>query len=640
MADIFTNSQVHGHSMIQSIKQVVLFCLVIGALSAAAQDYSNRAIKITDKADELIRSRSFGEAVEMLKKAIDIDPSYPQPYLKLTTIYNLYQKKDSAAKYYNGALSVIPESRISQKMWANAARMNYATGNYQEGLNAANRLTAPDSLLKLSLQFAVQSITNGVELEQELLPEEINAFGMQYFPVLTVDESKIIYTKRDSNTPGSDEDIMISTRIGGSWIPSQSISQSINTPFNEGACTISADGRTLIFTACEGRKSVGSCDLYITYRNGNTWSSPQNLGETVNSKHWDSQPALSADGRTLYFSSNRPGGQGKRDLWVTKLSDEGWSEPINLGKPVNTALDETTPFIHVNGQSLFFSSDGHYGLGGLDLFVSQKGSPWSQPLNLGHPINTRNDEISLFINALGDFGYYAAENGAGRQSSSTKLIKFRMPSDSLLKSKASYVTGRVLDSETKQPIGASFNMINLVNENDSYTVNADSITGKYFLVLTEGNQYGVFIQRRNYLFEDLNFTTTENSILSPDTIDIYLTPIRSGATVALENIYFNVDSYNLNAKSKSELEELVSFIKNNPSLKFLIEGHTDNTGSDEYNIELSEKRALTVYQYLVDQGVHTSKLAYKGFGSTRPVASNNSDESRIKNRRINITVID
>ena len=638
MAYIFTDSQIHGHSLI--FRKTLAFTLLILFVSSIvnAQEFSKKAVKLTEKADALIKERNFTEAVELYKKAIETDPSFPTPYFKLTGVYTVYQQKDLAVEYYNKGIQATPQSKVSEKMWAAAAKMNYEAGNYEDGLSAINHLAQPDSLLKLSLEFAVKSQSSKVSLEKEELPEEINAFGMQYFPVLTVDESKIIYTKRDNAGPSSDEDIYISTKINGNWIPAQPISNSINTTFNEGACSISADGRMLIFTACEGRKSFGSCDLYVTYRNGNNWSNPENLGDSINSRYWDSQPALSADGRTLYFSSNRPGGIGKRDIWVSKKTENGWSTPKNLGRPVNTEKDETTPFIHVNGKALFFSSDGHYGLGGLDLFVSEKNDGWSLPVNLGVAVNSPNDEISLFINAAGSYGYYAIENSAGRRSSESVITKFKIPTDTLLTSKASYVTGRVLDKETGQVLGANFKMNNLQDPDDVYFVESDPISGKYFLVLTQGNQYGVFIEREGYLFENLSFTAGDNSILEPDTVDILLSPIREGESVVLQNIYFEVDSYNLDNRSLVELDDLVQFMKKNPKLKFLIEGHTDNTGSESYNLELSKLRARTVYDYLLAHGIHSSQVAYQGFGSAKPLETNDNVIGRGKNRRINITV--
>lgn len=638
MAHIFTDSQVHGYSMMLKKTFLSVFFTSLLALSSIGQEYNKKAIKLVEKADELIKERQFTEAVELYKKAISIDPAFPTPYFKLTGVYTVYQQKDLATEYYNQGIAVTSPDKVTDKMWTAAARMNYEVANYQQGLEAINHLAEPDSLLKLSLEFAVKSQSENIILDKEELPEEINAFGMQYFPVLTVDESKIIYTIRNNSGPSSDEDIYISTKINGKWIPAQPISSAINTTFNEGACSISADGRMLIFTSCEGRKSFGSCDLYVSYRNGNNWTNPENLGDSINSKYWDSQPALSADGRTLYFSSNRPGGMGKRDIWVSKKTENGWSTPKNLGKPINTEKDETTPFIHVNSKALFFSSDGHYGLGGLDLFVSEKNETWSLPVNLGVAVNSPNDEISLFINAAGDYGYYAIENSAGRSSSKSVITKFKIPTDTLFTSKASYVTGRVLDKSTMKPLGASFKMNNLNTPDDVYSVESDPVTGKYFLVLTQGNQYGVFIEKQNYLFENLSFVAQNNSVLEPDTVDILLSPIQTGETVALQNIYFEIDSYKLDQRSLAELNDLVLFMNKYTKLSFLVEGHTDNTGSEEYNLDLSNKRAQAVYQFLVDHGVKKTNLSYKGFGSSKPLESNESEEGRSRNRRINITV--
>lgn len=642
MAHIFTDSQIHGYSLIFIKKHIALsiISLLLLAISPSfGQDYSKKAEKLVEKADEYIKNRQFEEATALLKKAISVDETYPQPYFKLTSIYNIYQQKDSAAAYYNRGLAVMPDDKISQKMWLAACRINFNIGNYQTAYNALIHLDNPDSLLKKSVKFAFYSLKNKQDLNQEVLPSEINAFSLQYFPVLTVDESKIIFTKRDNSGPGADEDIYISTKINGDWIPSQPISNAINTPYNEGACSISADGRMLIFTACEGRKSFGSCDLYVSYRNGNSWSSPENMGDSINSRYWDSQPALSADGRTLYFSSNRPGGVGKRDLWVSTKRDSGWTAPKNLGHQINTKGDETTPFIHVNGKTLFFSSDGHYGLGGLDLFVSHKNDSWTSPVNLGMPINTMNDEISLFINASGNYGYYAMENSAGKNSSSTEIVRFKIPYDTLLGKKASYVTGRVLDASTQKPLAASFKMSNLDKDDDVYSISSDPFTGKYFLVLTEGNQYGVFIQKQGYLFEDLAFIAQENSALEPDTVDILLKPIVSGESSVLQNLYFEFDSYKLSDRSRAELNDLVSFIKSHSKITYLVEGHTDNVGQESYNQDLSERRAHQVYDYLISRGIDANILQYKGFGSSRPIFPNDSEENRQKNRRINLTIL-
>lgn len=640
MEDIFTDAQVPEHSVSYKFKSLGLLLMLMAlTLKIQGQAVGRKALKLVEKAEESIKTRDFLSAKEYLNKAIRSEPTYSKPYFRLSTIYNLYRQLDSATHYYNLALSVTPESQVTEKMWERSAGLNYESGNYETAFRAITHVADPDPRLKASIELSKKSVDNGIEIEQEVMPSTVNAYQLQYFPSLTVDENTIIFTKRNSNAPSSDEDLMISTRINGEWIPAQSLSKDINTPFNEGASTISADGRTLIFTSCEGRPSFGSCDLYITYREGNKWSKPENLGATINSRYWESQPSLSADGRVLYFASNRPGGFGKRDLWVSKLRRNGWSPPSNLGKDVNTQYDETTPFIHVNGKTLFFSSEGHPGLGGFDLFVThKKDTAWSVPTNLGYPVNTRFDEISLFINAGGTHGYYAKEQKIQGQIAKSELVRFPLPGDSLIENRSSYVVGRVMDEITKKPLGATLRMTNLNDTIDTYFISSDSISGRYFLVLTEGNQYGVFVKRINYLFEDLSFTATESSVLKPDTIDIYLKPITAGASVTLENIYFQTDEYKLDAKSKSELIELAEYIVENEHQSFLIEGHTDNVGAETYNLELSTKRAETVYHYLLDAKVPPSSVQYKGFGSSRPLGSNETPEGREQNRRITVSI--
>lgn len=640
MEDIFTDTQVPGYPLVMTFWRKAFFiALILTSEAGFAQTYSKRAVKLTEKAEEAVKLREFSEAKALLRKAIDADPSYGIAYLRLATIYSVYLQADSAVLYYNRLAQVAPD-QVNEKLWARIAGLNYEVGNYDLAQNAISRVPNPDSLLLKSILFSSQAVAKNVSLEIEALPRAINAYMLQYFPVLTVDENTIIYTKRDANHPSADEDMVISVRINGEWIPSQSISPVINSPFNEGACTISADGSMLIFTSCEGRESFGSCDLYITYRQGNKWSKPENLGSSVNSRYWDSQPALSADGRVLYFASNRPGGQGKRDLWFSALSGTGWGEPQNLGASINTPYDETTPFIHVNNDLLFFSSEGHPGLGGFDLFFSErKTDGWSRATNLGYPINSTEDELSLFINATGSTGYYAVEKSEGGTTVSTNIVKFKVPFDSLVKKKSSYVTGRVQDVLTGKPLGAGLRMSNLNDTTDTYLVKSDSVSGRYFLVLSEGNEYGVFIQRQGYLFEDIRFEAQESTALMPDTLDIFLRPIQKGESLTLENIYFEFNQHELNPKSLVELNEIVEYLKQNPSLRFQIQGHTDNVGDEGYNRGLSEKRAETVYAYLLRMGIEKDRMQYKGFGSSEPLAANSSEEGRKKNRRITFEVI-
>lgn len=638
LADIFTDTQVSEYSL--SRLKIGLFCgcLLAGTVLWAQSASEKRAQKLVDKADVAMKARDFAQAKTLLFKAIQAEPAFAKSYLKLAGIFQLYRNLDSALLYYNRYTERAPAAEVPAAMWTRIAQMNFDKGAYELAQSQLNHVSDPPALLKESVAFAMRQMErSSSSLEITPLPPAINRFQLQYFPALTVDERTIIYTSRASTEKKSDEDLVVSTRIGGEWIPAQSISKVINTPYNEGAATISADGNTLIFAACEGRPSFGSCDLYITYRVGSQWSEPENLGSKVNSKAWESQPSLSADGRTLYFASNRPGGKGERDIWVTRYNGLVWSVPENLS--INTPADDTTPFIHANGRTLFFSSKGYPGMGGFDLLVTTKGdTSWTVPVNLGYPVNTHKDEISLFVSPDGKRGYYASEREVEGQLQS-HLVVFPIPADTLVKSKASYISGTVRDAVTGMPLRGQLKMTNLADTSDVYFAHSDSLTGKYFLVLAQGHEYAMLAHSAGYLFEDFTFTAPESTLLQPDTLDIGLYPIGGGMAVTLQNIYFESDDFRLQEQSRIELDEVAQFILANPGFRFLIEGHTDNVGDSQYNMKLSELRAKTVHDYLLGAGVRAEQISYSGFGEKQPVADNSAEEGRQRNRRIVFRVL-
>ena len=355
MEDIFTDPQVPRHPLRHILKIILLALFTIEFSIAFSQSYSTqdkKAIKFYEEAQSLVKSRRFNEAIEAYQTAIKKDPLFQEPYLRLAYIFNLYQKKDSALLYYEGYTNVTPKDQISPAIWRTLAFMNFSHGRYDKAqsqleyyLTVAPGMEKDPDIIRLlqSIEFSKESIRTHKPKEITPLPRNVNKWMLQYFPVLTGDSRTLIFTKRDSNSAYSDEDLVYSFLSDSGWTEAKSISRTINSKLNEGAATISADGRTLIFTSCDGRQSFGSCDLYISKKIGDFWGTPENMGSTINSSSWDSQPSLSADGRTLYFSSNRPGGYGMRDIWVSKYNGLIWSRPQNLGRTINSKQDETTP---------------------------------------------------------------------------------------------------------------------------------------------------------------------------------------------------------------------------------------------------------------------------------------------------------
>jgi OmpA-OmpF porin, OOP family len=509
------------------------------------------------------------------------------------------------------------------------------------GVKSPNQIRAATEV-QSNARFALEHMKMAAEFNPQPLSEEVNRFYMQYFPVLTADNQQLIYTRRQGPRPEDDEDLVISLKNeAGEWGAPQSLSPKINSPGNEGTCTISADGRILIFTSCFGRKGYGKCDLYISRKTGTEWSEPENLGPEVNTGAWESQPSLSADGRTLYFVSDRAG-FGKTDIWVTRLSASGeWQKPTNLGPVINTSGDEISPFIHPNGRVLYFASNGHPGFGGFDLFYSEwENGAWSKPVNMGAPLNNAEDQLSLFITADGKKGYYSNEKHQGDIKKFRGLLyEFEVPEALQVKYKSNYIRGQVLDKVTGKPLKAVVELFDLGNEEMVAMVESDAVTGDYMMVLTEGAGYALYVNKEGYLFESLSFDYAQRDNFEPILLDIHLQPIDKGVSVTLNNLFFDTDKYEIKESSYTELNKVVRFLMENPSLRIEISGHTDDVGSKAYNQQLSEKRASSVRDYLISKGIPASRLLSKGYGDSLPKTPNTNEANRQMNRRIEFRVL-
>lgn len=495
-------------------------------------------------------------------------------------------------------------------------------------------------------EFADYHQQNPLDIELKNLGAPINTKFEEYLPYLTADDQTLFFTSRrpenageyDPLSGGFPEDFYIAHRQpDGSWGDLKPLGPPINTPDNEGAACISPDGQWVIFTGCNRQDGEGSCDLYIARLIGNRWTEPRNMGDVINSRWWDSHPNLSNDGRTLYFVSSRPGGFGATDIWYSRLENGRWTEPKNMGPTINTPGQEYGPFLHADGVTLYFSSDTHLGFGGMDFFMSTRmDTGWTKPVNLGSPLNTPRDEQNIFINAFGTEAYINvnAEDGAG----GFDLYSFALP-ERIRPQQATFVRGIVLDSTTRAPLLAEVEFIDVNTGDTIRAVQTNEASGRFLLSLPLERQYAAFVQRQGYLFQSKNFSLEGLQGQPYYDLEILLQPVAAGARVVLNNIFFEFDSYGLLPESIVELRQVLTFLQRNPNLRIQIQGHTDDQGADDYNLSLSQNRAQAVRDWLVSHGVPAASITAQGFGETQPVATNDTEEGRARNRRIEFLVL-
>jgi OmpA-OmpF porin, OOP family len=638
--------------MIRTIILLSLLFPVAARAQTGLDTKSKKAIELYTEADNFRVRGQYTEAIGALTEAIQKDKKFTEAYHRLGVVYMSMKDFQRAVNNYKYALSLTKDIRKQKMIWFDLGEAYMLSGQYKEAINVLSGFVNAETQNKQRVakaatwienaRFALANQAVNGQYQPRALSDTVNCFPLQYFPTLTADQQQLIFTRRRGHRLEDDEDLVISRKdSSGKWLTPQSVSSIINTSDNEGTCTISADGRKLIFTSCGDRGYSGNCDLFESVKTGDQWSKPVNLGLNVNSGDWESHPTLSADGRTLYFVSDRRGGFGRNDIWYTTLGENGkWTKARNLGEPVNTQYDERSPFIHVNGKTLYFASNGLVGYGGYDIFYTEKtGEMWSKPINMGSPVNNHEDQYSLFISADGKKGYYSHEENLLNGTEKSVLMEIQIPENQIIKYRSNYVKGVVTDAKTGEKLRARIELFD-INKNEIVSlVDSDSITGQYLIVLTQGSEYGLYVNKKGYLFKSLNFNYVKEEVLEPVDIDIRLDRAKKGEGAILKNIFFDVDRYELKEKSFTELEKIVRFLSENPQISIEIGGHTDNTGNLAYNQQLSEKRANAVYNYLISKGINPKRLSARGFGSVKPVAPNETEAGRQQNRRIEFTIL-
>ncbi len=608
---------------------------------------NHKAITIYMLAINKAQNGDYGSAIKMINESLKIEPNYLDAYLSLAGIYADMNDYQSSVSNFEKAFAI--DSAFAQDYYLPYSISLAGCGRFEDALRAINTfLSAPKlnerskkagEFRKKTYQFAIDYAQSHPEKNYVFAPknlgDSINTTDLEYFPSLTIDGKKLIFTKRIKNK----ESFYESDRINGTWGKAYPLSGKINSDqFNVGAQNISQDGQWLVFTGCNFPQGNGSCDLYISYLTKNGWSEPQNLGWDVNTEFWESTPSLSPDKRDLYFSSDRPGGYGGRDIWVAHRTENGWSKPENLGPEINTPGDESTPFIHADNQTLYFNSSGLPGYSEKpDLFVTRKqpDGKWSKPENLGYPINTIGDEGSMIVDADGKTAYYSSDKIDSKGG--LDIYTFELRKD-LRPLKTLWAKGKVYDKKTGAGLPSTL-LLTDVNSQQTVSKLQTDEDGNYLITLPVGKNYAFNVHRKGYLFYSQNFDMSAVSSDSVYNIDIPLEPIEVNAKVILKNVFFDTKKTELKPESISELDNVVRLMNENPNMKVLISGFTDNVGTPADNLKLSNGRALSVVNYLVAKGVKKERLSYKGFGETNPVATNETDEGRAMNRRTELRVV-
>lgn len=641
-------------NMINNNKALNYFLLIwLLIVSCSTSKNANGQQSVSKKAQSLfnegLKFQSYGEyeqAINLFKQSIKKAPKFLNAYDALA---NTYQKDNQLINSKNTYLKLLSLKSDHFFGLYELGNIYFDLGNLDSSefyyrrflkINSSNDKYAQNAQLNLrDINFSRDAFKNPVNVNPVNMGSSINSENQEYSPAFAIDEKTIYITKRMGNLSDNrpNEDLYFAELNDESWDKVKDIGPPINTIENEGAFSISSDGNYIFFTSCSRNGGKGQCDIWLTSKKNNRWDEPKNLQSPINTKYWESQPSISSDGRMLYFSSDRPGGYGGTDIWVSEFSNSGWSAPKNLGPTVNTSKDEQFPFIHSDNRTLYFSSNGHPGLGKSDLYLTRKDVKlnWETPINMGFPINSRGQDWNLVVARDGKTAYFSSDQLKG--FGGLDIYTFQLP-EKLQAEKVSYLRGYVRDAITKQPLSANVELSPINGEPTTLTY-AKPGNGMFLVPLKTNMKFALTIDKDGYLFytEFYNMPAIQRD--QPIELIIDLEKIELGNSVVLKNIFFDTDKSDIKDESKQELEKLIDFLSENNSIRIEISGHTDNVGDSKHNMVLSENRAKSVCDFLTNNGIEKSRLTYKGFGDTQPIKQNNTDENRAKNRRTEFKII-
>ncbi len=636
-------------------------CLLSIQLVGQNIDYVTKktvAPKIKKYFDRGIEDINFGEfksALRNFRRAIDEEPKFIDAHIYWAAVQD--QLGDTPAAVYGFSKALELDPQYDPKVMYTLALIYWRTNDYAEAAKWAKRflesrsknetMRAEVRLFYENCVFSIEALKHPVAITPTNLGPNINTAMMEYLPSISIDDSTLVFTRK---IPPANEDFYQSRRTNGVWQMATPITE-INTPNNEGAQSISADGTTLVYASCAEGGDKCQLDLFISKWVDGKWGKPKNMGSTINTPGWESYPSISANADRIFFASKRLGGKGEVDIWTSVLQKDGqWAIPENLGDSINTPGVDQAPFIHPDGNSLYFMSNGHPGMGGYDLYISHLGEDgkWKKPINLGYPINTKANEGSLVVSFNGKTAYYtytdtSVDSKALQQKSfndiKTDLYTFDMPQH-LRPQRVTFIRGKVIDGQSQLPVKATISVYAFGSKKALIQTQADA-TGAFISVLPAGKTYGLHVSHPEYLFYSDNFEVPieGNGLDQPIPLLVSMQKIKDSTRVAsskpivLKNVLFKSGSAALLEDSYEELNRLFQLLNSHPELKIQINGHTDNIGNETTNQTLSTARAKAVADYLQGLKISPSRISYRGFGKSKPIDSNETEQGRRNNRR-------
>ena len=631
--------KISGKKIITFFYFLLIVFFSVAQKSDCPKSQNKKAVNYFQEATDFYKQRKYSQALPIISKAIDEDPEFADAYLMQGNIALKKHDDKMMEQSFLKVTELCPD--LDAEVFFQLGWFYFELKKYKEAETKLRKFLEFDKLNEDHAKKA-ESMLVKAKLISHPVPFDpkpvsgISTSDPEYLPYISPDNELAFFTRRyelqDKNmlVPSSVEKFMFALRTKGVFDKGMPMPLPFNqhNSNNEGGATITVDNKHLYFTVNKN----GNFDICGSDFEDGRWSEIYNLGPNVNDpKQWDAQPSVTPDGNTLYFASARDSLTGL-DIYMAQKNPEGkWMKAKKLPPPINTNGNDKSPFLHSDSKTLYFSSDSLPGLGGYDIFMSKLGEDgkWSKPVNLGYPINTEADEVGFFVSTDGKTGYFASnklQGAGGFDIYSFDLYPQARPERVRLQK------GHVNADNEELPVSATIEVKNTLTKQIT-KINVDSVTGNYAFVLNFENDLMITVKKDGYAFESQYVSSKDTTSELLVNEDITLKEIKVGGQYPLNDILFATNSYELNDTIKTVLNDFSEFLVENPTLHVDINGHTDNVGDHQSNVMLSENRARTVYEYLVSKGIVKSRLAYKGFGEAKPVASNDKEEGRSKNRR-------